>query len=217
MKNNKMRRFFYMVSFTLYTILSLSICHGQTSFSQEQHQLTMPLIPFMTDSLTLPQVFLKNRSLVEIIDSISCVQWEKTGKHPQDYIIQLFMIRGDLIVYTSWIQIGWLADAMNLRSNLITTEYFTGQQGKIIGFVGYNNCNFYIVDMGIPADIRNNIYEVCENFRLTFRIQKPLKEWNGMTIYDTNVHRGTSTYMMLNGQFVHCTITRIKKDDNRIK
>lgn len=212
-----MKSLYYNIPFRLYLILLLCIYHGQSVFSQEQHELTRPLTPHMEDSLTLPQVFLKNHSLLVVIDSISRVQWEKTGKHPQDYILQLFMIRDNLIVYTSWIQIEWLVDAIFSRSNLITKEYFTGQLGKIVGFVGYNNCNFYIIDMGIPADIRNNIYEVNKNFRLTFRIQEPIKEWNGMTIYDINVHRGIATYMMLNGQFIRCSITRKKKGDIRFE
>lgn len=203
-----MKRLFNTFSYTLYAIFTLIICNGQQAFSQEQHELSIPPTPLMNDSVTLPQVFIKNRSLVDIVDSISRIQWQKTGKQPQDYILQLFMIRDDIIVYTSWIQIDWLVDDMYSRSNLITTNYFTRQRGKVIGFVGYNNCNFYIVDIGIPEDIRNNILEVCKNFNLTFRIHEPIKELNGMKVFNADVHRGTATYMMINGQFVRCTITR---------
>lgn len=210
MKDKIMKRLFNTISITLYAILTLIICYGQQAFSQEQHELSTPPTPLMNDSVTLPQVFIKNRSLVNIVDSISRIQSQETGRQPQDYILQLFMIRDDILVYTGWIQIDWLVDGIYSRDSLITTNYFTGQHGKVIGFVGYNNCNFYIVDMGIPEDIRNNLLEVCKNFNLTFRIHEPIKELKGMKVFDANIHRGTAAYVMIDGQFVRCTITRGK-------
>ena len=197
--------------YSLLFIIIMAFCHGQAAFSQEKKEKMHSQTKLMEDSVIIPQVFIKNRSLVDIIDSISRIKWQETGKYPQDYIMQFFMVRDTLVVYTGWISLKWLIDGMLSRDDdifNITTVFYTKQKGKVIGFLGYNNCNFYIVDTGIPIELRNSILDVSDVTRLTLRPYEPLKEWNGMKVYDVNVHRGTALYMLLNGKFVECEIER---------
>ena len=161
----------------------------------------------MNDSVILPQIMIKNRSLIDVVDSISRIKWEETGKTAQNYVMQLFMVGDTLVIYTGWIQLEWLIDAICSRDDLVTTVYFIKQKGKVIGFVGYNNCRFFIVDTGIPEELRDSILGVSEISRLTLRPYEPIKEWNGIKVYDVNVHRGTTLYMMLNDRFVKCKIS----------
>ena len=201
--NNKV-----FTSFILFFMLFVAICHGQASLSQEKKEIMINNTKLMNDSVIIPQVFIKNRSLVDIVDSISRLQWKETGKYPQDYVMQLFMFRDTLVVYTGWIRLEWLIDDICSRDDTVTTVYFTKQRGKVIGFLGYNNCNFYIVDTGIPEKLRNNIFEISDISRLILRPYEPLKELNGMKVYDVDVYRGTALYVLLNGKFVECEIER---------
>ena len=190
------------------TLLPINICHGQTDFSLKENAGNTFENPLMEDSVLLPQIFIKDRSLVGIIDSISGIQWEMTGKAPQNYVLQLFMVKDALVIYSSWIRLDWLVDAVHSRDDTILTEYFTGKKGKVIGFVGYNNSNFFIVDTGIPTELRDSIFEIIETSNMSIRPFKPLKEWNGEKVYDVVVCRGTDTYTLYDGEFVRCKIRK---------
>ena len=173
------------ITLILVTLLPIDICHGQTNFSLAGNAGSTFENPLMEDSVLLPQIFIKDRSLVVIIDSISRIQWEKTGKEPQNYV---------------------LIDAIHSRDDTILTVYFTGKKGKVIGFVGYNNSNFFIVDTGIPTELRDSIFEIIETSNMSIRPFKPLEEWNGEKVYDVIVCRGTDTYTLYEGKFVRCKI-----------
>ena len=194
------------ITLILVTLLPIDICHGQTNFSLAGNAGSTFENPLMEDSVLLPQIFIKDRSLVVIIDSISRIQWEKTGKEPQNYVLQLFMVNNALVIYSGWIRLDWLIDAIHSRDDTILTVYFTGKKGKVIGFVGYNNSNFFIVDTGIPTELRDSIFEIIETSNMSIRPFKPLEEWNGEKVYDVIVCRGTDTYTLYEGKFVRCKI-----------